>query len=285
VPFYELAGRVALAMSQHMAEFEERELRLLLAYLQHLNAETLEAHMSVGTLARKAHMSQATAYRALARLKAAGWLVAGENHRLFLGSRFLTAVQAEPIGGGSLKLVSNNQPTLLEPGSPRSAAKPPAPPENLPESLAFVLGRKGVETQRLQQLVAKHGEATVLAKARELVASYPDDSRIRASFMGLLVRACEADWVFTAEVKPPVQAIAVPESAQADEPAAIAAPAAAETLVAVSPDGSRYPVTTARPDCVKVQRTRQTPRGRSYSEELAIPARHWHTQGWRFEAS
>lgn len=277
--FHELAGRFALAVSEHLAEFEERELRFLLAYLQHLNAETLEAHMSIGTLARKAHISQATAYRALARLKAAGWLTCGDRHRVFLGPRFLTAVQAEPTGGGSLKLVSVNQPTSVEPRPVRTAETLPV----LPESLRFVLGRKGVDERRLQQLTSQHGEARVLAKAQELAASYPDDARIRASFMGLLVRACEQDWVFTAEAKPkPAEPISAPDVAA--EPG-IETPNAAAALVAIAPDGQRFEVVTANASCVKYRKPKLTASGRVLHEELVIPARYWHDSGWRLEAA
>lgn len=276
--FAELAGRFALAISDHLAEFEERELRFLLAYLQHLNAETLEAHMSIGTVARKAGISQATAYRALSRLKAAGWLVCGDRHRIFLGPRFLTAVQAEPTGGGSLKLVSVNQPTSVEPGPVRTV-ETPAP---LPESLRFTLPRKGVTEQRLVQLVTQHGEARVLSKAQELAASYPDDARIRASFMGLLVRACEQDWVFTAEAKAPAPA---PIPAPVTLEAGIETPAADTPLVAIAPDGQRFEVVLANASCVKYRKPKVTASGRVLHEELVIPARHWHEGGWRLEAA
>lgn len=269
--YTELAGRFALALSHHLLEFEERELRFLLIYLQHLNAETQEAHMSITTLARKAGMSQATAYRALSRLKGAGWLVAGENHRLFLGPRFLTAVQTEPHRGGSLKLVSVNQPPL-ETSSVRSEEKKP-----LGEAFAFALTRKGVEPQRLQQLVTQHGEAKVLQKATELAASYPDDSRIRSSFMGLLVKACQDDWVFTAEPKPaPVAPIVAPEVELPEDPSQV---------VAVAPDGQRFAVSTVSHECVKLIQPRQTRAGTLIQEVIVVPASYWHSQGWKLEAA
>lgn len=217
-----LVGRLvhSLAADGHLARFDGSECEVLFAALRFFNFENQDIRAQNKTLAETAGVSDATAGRSLSALVTKGYLT-GEPGHWKLGPVLVAISEAharvvKQHAVSSSKARENN-------GS-----------VELSEAQRQALGRKGVTATGLGRLVAEHGSEVVDQALSVMNAQYPDDARVRTSFLVLVARACEHQWVNAKRE----QAL---RREQQVEASALAAPPETATVV-ILPDGTRLPV-------------------------------------------